>query len=276
MSKFLSAVASKQFDSDVKQAYQTVGLLRMCTTRRTGVIGDTYNFRKIGKGLANQKSTSDEVTPMDVEHELIPCVLTNWNAPEYTDIFDQKDVNFDEKMELAKVIAGAIGRREDQLAIDAMEASTPTIPTVGGSGAMDIPKIAKAAAALTDQGVPMGDRYIAISAVALEQILNDPTITNQDYNTVRLLMAGTINSFMGFEWKIIESREEGGLAKTGPIRNCWAWHRDSMGVAVGMDMTTRVDWVPERTSWLCNGMLKAGAVVRDNDGLVKIEIDETV
>lgn len=274
MSKFLSAVASKEFDSDVKQEYQTAGLLKDCVTRRNGVIGDTYNFRRMGKGLANQKSTSDLVTPMDVDHELIPCVLTNWNAPEYTDIFDQKDVNFDEKMELAKTIAHALGRRTDQLIIDALEAATPTIPDAPAAGGLTLAKLTYAASALTDQGVPTADRYIAISAAGLEDILNDTTITNQDYNTVRLLMAGTIDSFMGFKWKIIETREEGGLAKTGAVRNCWAWHKAAVGQAFGIEMTTRVDWVAERTAWLCNGMLKAGAVVRDVDGIVKLPITE--
>jgi hypothetical protein len=276
MSKFLSSVASKEFDSDVKQAYQTSGLLRECVTRRNGVIGDTYNFRKIGKGLANQKSTSDLVTPMDVGHELIPAVLSNWNAPEYTDIFDQKDVNFDEKIELAKAIAGALGRREDQLCIDAMEASTPTAgPIVDAGVNLTLAKIVEAAATLTDQGVPTSDRYMAISASALEAVLKDETITNNDYNTVRLLMAGTIDTFMGFKWKIIESRAEGGLAITGNIRSCWAWHREAVGTAVGMDISTRVDWVAERTAWLCNGMLKAGSVVRDVDGLIRVDIDES-
>ena len=275
MSKELSSVASEEFDSDVKQAYQTMGLLKGCVTNRAGVVGDTYNFRKMGKGLANQKSTADLVTPMDVEHDLIPCAITNWNAPEYTDIFDQQTVNFDEKKELAYTIAGAIGRRDDQLIIDAMEASTPTIPTIaeGGTG-LTLAKLTEAASAMTDKGIPTSDRYIAISAAGLEDVLNDATITNADYNTVRLLMAGTINTFMGFEWKVIESRDEGSLVVASDIRNCWAWHRAAVGRAQGFDVKTKVDWIADRTAWLCNGMLKAGAVVRDPDGLVKIEIDE--
>jgi hypothetical protein len=275
MSKYLDSVASKEFDSDVKQAYQSAGLLRGCTTERNGVIGDTYNFRKMGKGLANQKSTSDLVTPMDVDHDLIACTLGNWNAPEYTDIFDQKTVNFDEKMELARCIAGAIGRRRDQLIIDAMEASTPTTTAPSAAGGFTLAKIATAATELSDKGVPSSDRYMAITASALNDILNDTTITNADYNSVRLLMAGTINTFMGFEWKVIETRAEGGLATpSAGVRNCWAWHRDAVGVATGMDVTTKVDWIAERTAWLCNGMLKAGSVVRDTDGLVKVPFTE--
>jgi len=276
MSKFLPSVASKEFDRDVKQAYQQMGMLRDCVTRRTNVIGDTYNFRKMGKGLANQKSTSDLVTPMDIEHELIPCTLTNWNAPEYTDIFDQKTVNFDEKMELVKAIAGALGRREDQLSIDAMNSATSTIPVIpaGGDG-LTLDKIVAASTSLTDKGVPTSDRYIAISTAALEDLLLDDKIPDQDYNTVRLLMSGTIDTFMGFKWKTIETREEGGLPKTGNVRTCFAWHKAAIGTAVGMDMRTDVNWIAERTSWLCNGMMKAGSVVRDTDGFVKINVDET-
>ena len=277
MSKFLDSVASKEFDSDVKQSFQTSGLLRNCLTIRNNVIGDTYNFRKIGKGLANQKSTADLVTPMDVDHEVIPCTLVNWLAPEYTDIFDQKTVNFDEKMELAQVIAGALGRRLDQLSIDAIAAATPVISDIvnGGTG-LTLAKLTAAAAALTNQGVPSdGERYMAISAAGLEDLLNDTTITNQDYNTVRLLMSGTVDSFMGFKFKTIESRAEGGLPISGNIRTCMAWHKSALGLAVGMDVTTKVDWIAERTAWLCNGMMKAGSVVRDTAGFVRIDIDET-
>ena len=47
----------------------------------------------------------DLVTPMDVTHEVQTATMQNWNAPEYTDIFDQAEVNFDEKQELATTIA---------------------------------------------------------------------------------------------------------------------------------------------------------------------------
>ena len=109
MSKNLSAVAVIEFDSMVKHAYQGMGMLKNAVTIRNNVVGDQYKFRRMGKGLANQKSTSDLVTPMDVGHEFKVATLSNWNAPEYTDIFDAAEVNFDEKQELANTIAGAFG-----------------------------------------------------------------------------------------------------------------------------------------------------------------------
>ena len=55
MSKTLSAVAVTEFDSMVKHAYQGMGLLKNSVTVRNNVVGDTYKFRRQGKGLANQK-----------------------------------------------------------------------------------------------------------------------------------------------------------------------------------------------------------------------------
>ena len=40
-------------------------------------------------------------------------------------------------------------------------------------------------------------------------------------------------------------------------------------------MKTEINYVPERTSWLTNGVMKAGAVVRDLGGLVKVKYDKT-
>ena len=114
MSKFLSNAAVQEFDSEVKHEYQGTETLRECVTNRTGVVGDAYKFTRMGKGLANQKATQADVTPMDITHGRQTANLENWNAPEYTDIFDQAEVNFDEKSELATTIAKAIGRREDQ------------------------------------------------------------------------------------------------------------------------------------------------------------------
>jgi hypothetical protein len=37
-----------------------------------------------------------------------------------------------------------------------------------------------------------------------------------------------------------------------------------------------VDWVAQKTSWLCNGMMKAGSVVRDVDGICKVEYKDNV
>jgi hypothetical protein len=274
MSKELSAAAQQQFDDDVKHAFQGKGMLRDTVTIRNNVTADIYKFRKMGKGLANQKPSQADVTPMDVSHAKIDCALENWNAPEYTDIFDQAEVNFDEQQELAQVIAMALGRRLDQLIIDALEAATPAATIVHGSAGMTLAKITQASKELNDKGVPSGDRYAAVSAAALEDMLNDSTITSADYNSVKALMSAEINSFMGFTWKVIETRDEGGLPLASTTRTNYFYHKSAIGLAIGIDIKSEVNYIAQKTSWLANGVMKAGAVARDGDGIVHCEITE--
>ena len=277
MSKTLSSVAVTEFDSMVKHAYQGTGLLKPAVTIRNNVIGDTYKFRRMGKGLANQKSTSDLVTPMNVAHEFKTATLTNWNAPEYTDIFDQADVNFDEKQELASTIADAIGRRCDQLVIDALDGSTPDAADIEHGGvSLTMAKIIAAQVSLRGQNVQNSNLYAAVNAAGLGGLLNDEKATSSDYQTVKALVSGDVNSLAGFQFIILGDRTEGGLSVTANTVDSWFFQRDAVGLAIGIDMKTSVDYVPERTSYLCNGMLKAGSVVRDNGGLVKVEYKDNV
>ena len=276
MSKTLSSVAVTEFDSMVKHAYQGSSLLRPAVTVRNNVVGDTYKFRNMGKGLANQKSTSDLVTPMDVSHSFATATLSNWNAPEYTDMFDAAEVNFDEKQELANTIANSLGRRCDQLVIDAMDAETTYAATVveGGTN-LTTAKVIDAQVALRRQGVPNSELFAVVNAGGLDGLLNQEEVTSSDYANVKALVNGDVDTFGGFKFIVVEDRDEGGLTVASDIVDSYFFHRSAVGLAIGIDMKTSVDWIADRTSWLCNGALKAGAVSRDGLGIVKVQYDET-
>ena len=274
MSINLSPVAVTEFDSMVKHAYQGMGKLKGAVTVRNNVVGDTYKFRAMGKGLANQKATSADVDPMDISHSLITATLANWNAPEYTDIFDAQEVNFDEKQELAQTIAGALGRRTDQLIIDAMDAASPTAVGNGATGLTAGDQI-DAKVQLVKNGVGSGDLFTVINGTGLAGLLSDEKITSADYQNVKALVNGEVNTFAGFNVVVLEDRAEGGLTVATDVVSAYAFSRDAIGLAVGIDMKTSIDYVPQKTSWLCNGMLKAGAAVRDVSGLIEIKYDAT-
>jgi hypothetical protein len=283
VSKFLSSVANTEFDSEVKQAYQYAGKLRGTVTVRSNVVGDTYKFRKMGKGLAKQRpAPSSDVTPMDIAHSQQTATLTNWYAPEYTDIFDAATVNFDEQRELARTIAGALGRRDDQLIIDAMEDGTPTNTVdedVGGSDTgLNPDKVRRAARYMNQVGVPMTDRNMAITAIGLESLLGETEVTSSDYNTVKALVNGEINTWVGFKFLVIETRDEGGLpidtGATPDETHGFAYHKDAIGYASGIEIRQETNYIPEKVSWLSNGILKAGSTVRDVDGYVEVQTVE--
>ena len=287
MSKFLTAAAVIEFDSEVKHAYQGMGKLRNTVTVRTNVTGESYKFAGSGKGLANQKASQADVTPMDITYTRPTATLEDWNAPEYTDIFDQAEVNFDEKQELAMTIAEAITRREDQIIIDAMNngtyAAAPGTDSTKGllitaAAALTVADLRQASTkGLTKRGVEGKERTIALTADSLDQLLATTQVTNSDYNSVKALVNGEVDTFLGFKFCVIETREEGGLPGDGTATcTSFAYHKKAVGYAVGLDMKTTVDWIAQKTSWLSNGILKAGAVIRENAGVVKIVSDATV
>ena len=282
MSKFLSSVARQEFDSMVKHAYQSAGKLKGAVTLRDGVNGDIYKFRRMGKGLANQKASQADITPMDITHNLINCVLENWIAGEYTDVFDQAEVNFDEQSELAKVIASALGRRQDQLVIDALgniDASAGTSQTpiaVGGTG-FTVAKVRQAGAVFDGTGMGMEGRYIAWNKTQKQQLLGSTEATSADYMNVKALVNGDIDTFYGFRFILIDDRDENGLPGGGTAdATAYAFHKDAIGLATGMDIRTEVNYIAEKTSWLCTGLLKAGSAVRDAQGVVEIHTSDLV
>ncbi len=60
----------------------------------------------------------------------------------------------------------------------------------------------------------------------------------------------------------------------GDVRDGYAWHESAIGYANAL-MRTEVNYIPTKTSWLASGLLKAGAVVRNANGVVRVQMDET-
>ena len=276
MSVNLSPVAVTEFDSMVKHAYQNASLLRDAVTVRNNVVGDTYKFRAMGKGTAAARgTTSTDVSPMNVAHSLVTATLTNYVAPEFTDIFDAAEVNFDEKQELAQTIAGALGRRLDQLVIAAMDAATPGATVGTGTTGLSPDDLVSAKIELVKAGVGSGDLFCVLNGKGLSDLLGAEKTSSSDYANVKALVNGEIDTFAGFKVITMEDRSEGGLTVDGSTAEvkAYASAKDAVGLAIGVDNKTTIDYIPEKVSFLCNGMLKAGAAIRDTAGLVEINYD---
>ena len=96
-------------------------------------------------------------------------------------------------------------------------------------------------------------------------------VSNADYQNIKALVNGEINTLAGFNFCILEDRAEGGLTEAANVVDSYFYHTQAVGLATGIAPKTEINWIPERTSWLTNGNLKAGAVVRDSGGLVKVQ-----
>jgi hypothetical protein len=269
------------FDKAVKHAYQGKGMLRGTVKVKTGIVGATHQFQKMGKGMATPRVPQTDVVPMNIGHSNAVATLTNWNAPEYTDIYDAAEVNYSEQAELAETIANAMHRREDQMVIDALDASGTTntvAKTIGGNNGMNTTKCRAAMTELNRLGVPSGDRTMVVNADGLNQLLGTTPPTSSDFASVKALVDGDINTWLGFTWITMDDRDndEGGLPLSTNDRTAFAYHKGSTGLAVGLDRRTEVNYIPTKTSWLANGIFKAGAVAIDAEGIVDITYDQSV
>lgn len=268
------------FDTEVKQAYQADAVLRNTVRLRTGVTASTHKFPKIGSGVAQLRVPQTDVTPLNVTYSQATVTLTDYIAAEYSDIFNQAKVNFDERQELVQVVAKAIGRRSDQMIIDALAASSTSLTvatSIGGAGTnMNMSKLREAARLMNTSNIPAEDRYMLIHASQLSSLLSETSVTSSDFNTVKALVQGDITTFMGFNFITIGDRSEGGLTGggSGQTRKVYAYHKMAVGMAESMGIKTQIDYIPEKTSYLVASMFSAGAIAIDAGGCVDITCTE--
>ena len=265
------------FDAEVKQAYQSSRALAGLTRERANVEGNQVKFPKIGKGTATVRVPQTDVTPLNVTYSQVTATMSDYIAAEYSDIFSQQKVNFDERRELVQVVGAAIGRRMDQLVLDALNASATTLTvatSIGGAGTnMNIEKLIEAKKLLDANNVPSEGRCMIIHANNLAGMLGETEITSSDFATVKALVSGEVDTFMGFKFVTLGDRDEGGLPKPS-TRTCFAFHKDAVGMGIGMNQKSEINYVPEKTSFLVSSMFSAGAVAIDDEGIVKISATE--
>jgi hypothetical protein len=280
MSVSLSNAFVTLFDAEVKQAYQGKAMLVPAVRQRRGVEGSTVKFPKVGRGVATVRVPQTDVTPLNVGFSTVTLTLADYNAAEYSDIFSQAKVNFDERQELVQVVASAMGRRQDQMILDALNGSSTSLTvanSIGGSTTnMNIAKLREAKRLLDKGNVPPDGRHIIIHANGLSNLLSETSVTSSDFNSVKALVQGEINTYLGFTFHVLGDRSEGGLPIDGSLdRTCYAFHKDAVGYGEGIGMRTEINYIAEKTSWLVNEVFSAGAVAIDDEGIVKITCRET-
>jgi len=279
MSLSLSNVDQTLFDAEVKKAYQSKGfILRDYVRMRDNVEGTIVSFRKVGSVTAEQYGFQSAVVYQDPNYNKVNVTLNPYRAPTLIDDVERFLFNFDERQEDAQLIAMALGRRSDQLIIDALAASGTANTIANGGTGMTFAKVRQVVQYFDDLAVPPEQRVIAISAAAQSDLLAEDQFTSSFYIALHAIKNGGLNGnfAMGMNWKVIPTMTEGGLPKTGNIRTCFAWHKMAMGMGLGRNFSTQIERVPHLDSWQVLGKIFANAVAVDAVGIVSIAIDESV
>lgn len=276
MSTSLTAVQQIEFDALVKAQYQSLGFLLRDTVRmRRDVIGSTVSFRKVNQIQAVATGYLQTVTIQDPGYAPFSAILQKYTAPTAVDSVQELTVNFDAKMENAMLVANALGRRSDQIVIDALTGAAGSTIVNGGTN-MTYTKYRQVIQFFDNNAVPLPERYWAMSASNFAALLADDHFVSTFYTQNRALDKGFVRDFLGINIIVIPAMLEGGLPfLSGVIRRTFAWHKQSTGMGIGHDFRTEINYLPRETSWLINGIFSGGAVVIDNLGVIEVDCDET-
>lgn len=113
---------------------------------------------------------------------------------------------------------------------------------------------------------------MAVTAAQIQSLLRTTEVTSSDYNAVKALVKGEIDTFMGFKFVRTER-----LPVTANIRECMAWAQGGILLAVADDIT--VDVGPRRDKrnstqiYVCGSF---GASRMWEEKVIRIKCDETV
>jgi len=137
---------------------------------------------------------------------------------------------------------------------------------------LTLAKIARAKKLLDEQEVEDGERYFVHAAQQLQDMLLVDKMTSEDYASVKALVDGKIDRFLGF--KFIRSERLSRNISTD-VRTCFAWHKSGIKFAEG-GRNVHMDVLPsKRHCQQIRGVYRCGAVRTQNEKVVRIYTDES-
>lgn len=263
----------KQFESEVHVAYQRMGSkLRNTVRAKSNIKGQSTTFQKVGKGTAGVKSRHGMVPVMSLDHSAVECTLADFYAADYVDKMDELKINHDERGVVTQSVAAALGRKSDDLIIAALD-TTAQIVTEAGTDGLTLAKINTVFETFGNNDVPDdGQRYFVISPHAWTDLLGIPAFSDADFiGSDELPYKGGMvaKRWLGFMWTT-----HSGLPVASTIRRNYAYHSSAVGMASGAEVTTEVNYIPERAAHLVTAMMSQGAVLIDGTGVYEVQIKE--
>jgi len=286
MSSQITTAFVQQYSNNVQMLSQQKGSLLRGTVDTESIVGKNAFFDQVGVATAVKRTTRHGDTPqIDTPHSRRRVSLVDY---EYADLIDNQDkirTLIDPTSSYALAAAYALGRAQDDEIIAAASGtaftgetgSTSTVLpsaqkiTEASTGGLTIAKLRNAKeifdSASVDPSIP---RYIVVGPKQISDLLGTTEVTSSDFNTVKALANGEVNTFLGFNF-IVSNR----LTIASSKRLCLAYAMDGIKMAIGQDLMTRID---ERSDkgystqiYVCQSI---GATRMEESKVVSIEAHE--
>jgi hypothetical protein len=171
--------------------------------------------------------------------------------------------------------AGTAYTGKDGTTSQSFDSNNQIAVTIGGGGSdvgMNKTKLLNAKRLLDAGEVEKESRYAVHTARQLEDLLNTTEVASADFNTVRALVQGEINTWIGFEWKHTERL----LTDGSSDRLCYCYQMKAIQLAIQKDAEGRVDQRPDKNyAWQVYMRICLGATRLEEARIVQIACDES-
>ena len=274
MSTHITTAFVEQYKNNVALLMQQKGsLLRNFVTVDSAVVGKNKFTEQIGSTAAVQRTSRHGDSPlMDTPHARRRLSLADYEWGDLVDDADKVRMLIDPTSSYAQSAAWAMGRAMDDVIIAAFNGEAAT-GVAGGtdlgladgvqahasnqliehnSTNLDLTKLRECIAIFHENNVdPDEEKFIVVKPAQLQALLALEKSTSGDYNNVKALVNGEINTFMGFTF-LINNRigtagtNAGGGSTTTNHDHVIAWCRSGMELGIGVDIKARVSERPDK------------------------------
>ena len=171
---------------------------------------------------------------------------------------------------LATAKSGETGSTNNTLGTTAIAAHlNPTGGLTQGTAAtLTFARVRAVKRVLDLEDVEEEDRFFVVSPQGLDALLNTTQATSSDYVTIKALVRGDIDTWMGFKW-IVSNQ----LSSSGTVTSAFAMQRYGLCLSMGSEPLVRTD---ERTdlsySWQVYYELNIGAVRLEEARVCEVQL----
>lgn len=277
MSSLVTEAFVKQFSANIFHLSQQKGSKLRPFVRSESQKGEYQFFERLGSATAQLRASRHADTPlMNSDHSRRRVGLADYEWADLIDDADKVRMLINPESAYVQSAMMALGRSMDQVLIDAalgssysgQEGATAVIlPATQYVGAVESSAISNLNVATlirvrskfginnVDESIPL---HIAVSQSQIDNLLNSTQVTSSDFNSIKALVHGEIDTFMGFKFHRTQLLPVSGTGSflastnttTGVVtlstgtsnnaRRCFAWAQDGLVLSVGQDMKARI------------------------------------
>ena len=283
MSSQITTAEVEQYQSNVLDIVQQRGSrLRGAVMVDSDVNGKRKFTDQVGTTEAIKRTSRHGDSPLvNTPHLRRALTLVDYEWGDLIDDADKIRLLIDPESAYARNAAWAMGRAMDDEIISAalgtaytgVDGTTPVVLPAGqkvaaNSAGLTIAKLRSTKELMDESEVSEDEeKFIACSAKQITDLLESTEVTSSDFNSVKALVQGEVDTFMGFKFIRSERLNTDGNGD----RQCIAWAKSGLELGVGADVVTEIAPRPDKSfSMYVYLSMAVGATRLEEEKIVEI------